>query len=267
MSKQTVSFGIFGCGVMGSAIAQGLSKSYPLFLYDRNREKALQLAKELGSSCEAARNPQELLKKCKLFFCAVKPSQFDLCASQLAPHLVGDHLLLSVMAGITVSTLEKKAAPASILRLMPNLAVGCGSGIIAAAKKTNMTLSEQQKIEQLLAPLGAVVWFDEEKMDAVTALTGSGPAFVCVVVEAIVEAAISMGIKKEQALPLALQMISGTEKVLTAEKVHPAELRWRICSPGGTTIAGIEKMEQYGVRHGIMAAFLAAYEKAKKTGS
>lgn len=261
MQKKISSVGIIGCGVMGRGIAQRLISTNMIVLYDRNKEKADTLANELGA--QSAKDEGDLLDKVEYFFLAVKPQELRSCADLLEPHLKEHHIALSIIAGVSLVVLRRNLRPATAIRIMPNLPIVCGAGVIGIANDMELSRQQCEKLEALLAPLGAIYWLPEEKMDALTSLTGSGPAFVCVFIEAMVDAGIAMGFEAEQARTLVLDMLSGSIELLQKDRLHPAALRWQISSPAGTTVAGVKELEKYGVRYGIIAAFEAAYARSR----
>ena len=145
--------------------------------------------------------------------------------------------------------------------MMPNLALTCGSGVIGLTEDPALHESVKKSVGALLQGLGLVVWLPEAKIEALTPLAASGPAFVLVMIEAMIEAGIFMGFTAGEAQELVLKTIEGTVDLLRASGKHPAALKWDIASPAGTTIAGIKEMEERGVRAGIAAALMAAYRR------
>jgi len=262
--------GIIGCGAMGAAIAQRLAPHHALYLFDQSSAKAAALA--LETKGRAAHDVSELLSAVDLFFLAVKPQDLPSCSAVLKPHLTKQHQAFSIVTGASLATLRELLAPARALRLMPNLPIACGKGVIAIADGALFEVSDRyaeakSRVEQLLTPLGTIHWLAEEKMDAVTSLTGSGPAFVCLLIEAMVDAAIAMGFHAKEAYDLVLAMMAGSIELLQREEGDAAALRHRISSPAGTTIAGIKELERHGVRYGLIAAFEAAYTRARTLGT
>lgn len=263
--------GIIGCGVMGKALAERLVEaqaiSAPIFLYDHHQAKAADLAAKLGEGQGVAlATPKELLQNAEQLFIAVKPKEFPPCALHIQGHLHAGHTIYSVMTGVTTQALSQLLAPAAVLRLMPNLALRCGSAVIAIAQNTPLytDLKQRHSIEAFLQPLGELFWMDEQHMEALTALTGSGPAFFLIFLEAMVEAAISLGFDAKTALKLCCQTVKGSVDLLNKEGGTPQELIWQIASPGGTTIAGIVELEKCAMRYGVISAFSAACRRAQQ---
>jgi len=253
---------IIGCGVMGSAFArQFATKGHKLVLCDRTFEKAKNLAQEL--EIEVSSDFNEAKNDVDFILLAVKPKNLKELAMQINP--LNGQILLSILAGVDLNTLKKHFPKAPIVSCMPNLALTCGEGVIALVKDRDLSQEIVEKVEHLFEGLGRTFWTEEEKIPAITALAGSGPAFVLAIVEAMVESGIFMGLYAKEAEDLVLQTILGSVALLKAHEGHPGALRWQISSPGGTTIAGLKALEESGVRASIMHTFLAAYKKVKET--
>lgn len=247
---------LIGCGAMGSAFAEGLKTSVNCFDHDYNR--ACVLAKHLGG--EAL---ERLTDTPSLFILAVKPQDLE----QVAPLLKGftkPILLVSMLAGIPESTLKKHFS-FPVLRIMPNLAVRYGKGIVACSDSLQEPLRSQ--INTLLAPLGLIRWLPEKQLHAATALAGSGPAFVFAMLEAITEAGLAMGLTSQQALEMACATFSSSLAMIENSDKSLSDLKWSITSPGGTTIAGLNALEENNLRHAIIETFLAAYRRSQELGS
>ncbi len=237
---------LIGCGNMGSAFVSGLGQK--TICYDHNPEKARALANAIGGTTSLSAlegsSPDEIL------LLAVKPKDFD---GELYKEFSGK-LVISVMAGITQECL-KKSFSTPCLCAMPNLAVRYGFGIIALSEDP---LLDKPFIENLLAPLGKLEWFHEKHFPAITALTGSGPAFVLRLLISIEKTAEQMGLPSKQATPLAKEMMLTTLQWLEASKEPPAALIKKVASKGGTTQAGLEAFDRFEVEKGLSQTFIAA---------
>jgi pyrroline-5-carboxylate reductase len=253
---------IIGCGAMGSAIAQTLAEAKKeLSLYDKHEERAESLARAIGiTKCET---PLEDLSVGDALLLAVKPQDFEAVAEELKTFEGG--LITSIITGISASRLKQAFQHCTILRMMPNLAVRYGDGVVALAEDP-LLIPYKGRIEEIFSPLGMLRWIPEKNFDAVTALTGSGPAFVFTLIEAMVEAAIEMGFSAEVGYDLVKQMVGGALTVLYESPDLPCELRWRVCSPSGTTIAGLRVLEKCGVRSALIETFVAACNRSKELG-
>src|ERR1700722_2638266 len=261
MLENDEAIGIIGCGHMGSSFAKRLGLNHSLILCDHAFEKAKITAQEVGGI--AVKSCSDLAEQVKVILLAVKPQDIPSVAKEIGPRLTQSHLLISMLAGTSLKVLQNNFGNAAIIRIMPNLAITYGQGVIGLAKHESISQETKEKLESLFSSLGTLYWLPEEHIDALTALTASGPAFVFVLIEAMIDAAITMGFSSSDALPLVIQMMTGSLTMLNEKKKHPAELKWQITSPSGTTIEGLNQMENDRVRAGIIHAFLAAHNRAK----
>jgi pyrroline-5-carboxylate reductase len=262
MSENDTAIGIIGCGHMGSSFAKRLGLRHPLILCDDSFEKAKITAQEVGGT--AVKSCSDLVEQVKWILLAVKPKDLSSIANELGDKLTHSHLIISMLAGTPLEVLQNNFGSAAVIRIMPNMAVAYGQGVIGLAEHESISHETKEKLESLFSPLGMLYWLPEDQIDALTALTASGPAFVFVMIEAMVDAAIAMGFSSSDALPMVVQMMTGSLVMLNETKKHPAELKWQISSPAGTTIEGLNQMENDRVRAGIINAFLAARNRAKK---
>lgn len=197
---------------------------------------------------------------------AVKPQYFQAAALPCAPH-VGQALHLSVMAGIRSDALARAVRTERIVRAMPNTPALIGQGISGLYARDAVGDDERARVEAVLAPTGRVVWVArEEDLDAVTALSGSGPAYVFYFVEAMMQAAEQMGLSAEQGRQLAVATFSGASALAAASDDPPSTLRERVTSKGGTTQAALESLEADGVRAAFVRALQAARQRARELG-
>lgn len=253
---------LIGCGSMGSAIAHTLVENgKDVSLFDKHQERAESLARALR--IPVCRDPLEDFTQTDILLLAVKPQDFEPLAQEIQQ--VDGGLIASIMTGISTKRLKEAFPRCKVLRMMPNLAVRYGDGVVALAEDFELT-PYLQSIEEAFAPLGMLRWIPERLFDAVTALTGSGPAFVFTLIEAMVDAAIEMGFSAEMGYDLVKQMTGGALTMLYESNETPCELRWKTCSPGGTTIAGIRSLESKGVRSALIEAFSAAAKRSKELG-
>jgi pyrroline-5-carboxylate reductase len=195
---------------------------------------------------------------------AIKPQDFEAAIETLKDFDGG--LVASIMTGISIEKLKKAFPRCTVLRMMPNLAVRYGDGVVALAEDPEL-LPYKERVEDIFSPLGMLRWLPEHTFDALTALTGSGPAFVFTLIEAMVDAAIEMGFSAELGYDLVKQMVGGAMTMVYESPELPCELRWKVCSPGGTTIAGLRTLEKHAFRSAIIETFLAAYNRAKELRS
>lgn len=252
---------IIGCGNMGQALAQRLSPTNQLFFYDHNREKTELLEQQgHGSACK---NIMEAIDTSEIIILAVKPQNLKPLAESIQEQLKTHQIIVSLLAGTTIETLRKHFPAVKILRMMPNLPLKCGEGVIGLSSSETLVKEEQEHVKKIFDPLGKLYWLEEAKMNALTSLAGSGPAFFFTMVEAMIDAGIAMGFSAAEAQDLTYQMLKGSLILLEQTAQHPGELKWQIASPQGTTIAGLKRLEELALRGGIINTFLAAYDRAK----
>ena len=197
---------------------------------------------------------------------AVKPQLFVEAAKPCAAHL-GRALHLSVMAGVRCASIGRATGTARIVRTMPNTPALIGRGITGLYALDAVDAEARAQVEAVLAPTGELLWVDrEDDLDAVTALSGSGPAYVFYLVEAMMEAAVRMGLDAGQGRRLALATFSGAAALAQASSESPSTLRARVTSKGGTTHAAIESLEASGVKAAFIGALAAAHERSRELG-
>lgn len=246
--------GIIGCGKIGSGIAKRLAAVHELLLVDRHQKSELQ-GKWVKSAKEAAEEAEVLV-------IAVKPQDLEDLSAEIGKS-VSNKVVISVLAGIDTHRLQAHFSEAKIVRIMPNIAIDYGKGSIGIVDDGTYREEEKKEIEELLSPLGHLHWFSEAMIDSFTALCGSGPAFIFVLIEAMVEAGILLGIEPKLGLQLTHEMIEGALATLKKSKKLPQQLKWEVASPGGMTIVGLKTMEDEGIRAGIINTLLNTYERSK----
>lgn len=252
---------IIGCGNMGTALAQRLSQTNQLFLYDHHIEKADHLAQEgYGEACKEARNA---LNTAEMIILAVKPQNLKQAMIMIKDDLKQNQVIVSLLAGKPMEILRRNFPASQIVRMMPNLALIHGEGVIGLSSDGKLKKEVKELVTKKFNTLGKVYWIPEEKMDALTVLASSGPAFFFTIVEAMIDAGIAMGFTAKDARELVHQMLQGSLALLEKTLKHPGELKWQIASPQGITIAGLRKLEELALRGGIINTFLAAYDRCK----
>lgn len=251
---------IIGCGNMGSAFAEQLSVKHELRLYDVKVAAAQKLAHSLGG--EAFAECSKAIQGAQFILLAIKPEQLKQWALEMSKHLRSDHILVSILAGTPLSVLRSLLEKPILVRMMPNLAIRFSKGVMGFVDAPELTSELKKQLEELFMPFGLVHWLQEKYIDGLTALAGSGPAFMLMLIEAMIEAGIAMGFSPKDSQALILQMMEGSIALLNGTGKHPANLKWQIASPGGVTIAGIRALEQANIRSGLMETFLAAYQRS-----
>lgn len=196
---------------------------------------------------------------------AIKPQILDSVVKELT--VASQALVISILAGVSLSRLEAAFPERAIVRAMPNAPATVGAGITAIAAGKNVETEHLSVAKSIFTVVGEVVEVPEYMMDAVTGLSGSGPAFVAIAIEALADGGVAAGLPRPIASQLALSTVLGTAKLLQESQLHPALLKDRVTSPGGTTIAGVAQLERSGFRSAIIEAVKAAYRRSQELGS
>lgn len=230
-------------------------------------QKVTDLIKELGESPNGiivestySKN-REVVEQSEVLLLAVKPYVAAEVMDEVKD-LLPKKLLMSVVAGLTIEQLEEYTPTAT--RVMPNIAAKYGCGCAAVAHAKGVSKDQKRLVKELLDQVGKCVEIPERNMDAMTSLVGSGPAFVLLILEAMVEGGVKMGIPFKESLEAATQVLGGTAEMVSKSGLHPAVLKHQICTPGGTTIAGLCTMEENGVRSGIVKGLEEAKKKSEE---
>ena len=257
-----------GGGNMASALIAGLIQKgrrlHELLAVEIDAARREQLARDYGIAVAPA--PDARLAEADVLVLAVKPQQMREACAALRP-FIGQQLVLSIAAGIRIADLARWLGTDRIVRSMPNTPALIGRGISGLAAGPALTPAQRDRAAQILQAVGTVVWLDDEaQLDAVTAISGSGPAYVFYFIEALIEAGRAMGLSQEQSRRLAIETLVGASH-LAAESGEPPEvLRARVTSKGGTTAAAIESMEADQIKAKIVAAVRAAQRRAAELG-
>lgn len=196
---------------------------------------------------------------------AIKPQVFDLVVASLKAGR-SDQLVVSILAGVPIQRLEAAFPGQPVVRAMPNTPATVGAGMTAIAPGSHTQPQHLHLARQLFEAVGEVVEVAEHLIDAVTGLSGSGPGYVAVMIEALIDGGVAIGLPRATATQLAIQTVLGTAELLQTTGIHPAELKDRVTSPGGTTIAGISHLESVGFRSALIEAVRAAYQRSRELG-
>ena len=256
--------GLIGCGNMGSALVTAMKQEgRSIYLSNRTAAKAEALAQRIGGSvCTNL----EIASSCDLIFLGVKPQMMPEVLAEIAPALAGRRdpfVLVTMAAGLTMETVRQLAGgPYPIIRIMPNTPVSIGKGMIlyCAAGVTPEALAE---FCTLLAGAGRLDTLPESLIDAGSALSGCGPAFVYLFLEALADGGVACGLPRAKAQEYAAQTLAGAAELVLQSGQHPGALKDAVCSPAGTTIQGVRALERAGLRSAAMEAVIAAYEKTR----
>src|SRR5213075_1266649 len=259
---------ILGVGTIGESLLRGLlsggwREPSELVVTVRDEERAAELAERYG--VRATTSNAEAVAGATLVVVAVKPQDFDVLLGEIGGLLTPEQTVLSVAAAIPTSAIEGRIAPGvPVVRAMPNRPATVHEGIAGICAGAHADDEHLALAEEVLSHLGAVVRVPERSMDAVTAVSGSGPAYFALLAEAMIEAGILLGLSREISTQLVIQTMFGTAKLLRDEKMHPVELREMVTSPGGTTIQAIKELESAGVRAAFLNAIQAAVDRSRE---
>lgn len=284
-----------GAGQMAEAIVRGVLDA-GLVTPDRVtmtdvRPQRLEQLRTLGIRGEAA-NRAAILHG-DVVILAVKPQDVTSVLADIGPHVSADQLIVSIAAGVTIAAIEagladgfRRAAvrPSTfdvirddaepnppprvpVVRVMPNTPCLVRAGMAAVARGTNASPEHEATVLRIFNATGKAVALPEKQLDAVTALSGSGPGFIAVVVEALIDGGVRAGLPRDVATTLAVQTTLGTAQLMSETGEHPARVKDMVTSPGGTTIAGIHAMERAGVRAAMIDAVVEAAERSRQLGS
>lgn len=265
MSTHRLTIGLVGAGAMGRALAAGLVRGH------EGLGDTLRIADAVPAAVAAAvedvgGHPASVAEAAgaDVVCVAVKPADMEAALDALRPGLRPGAVVLSVAAGWDLDRLAAALPGVALVRTMPNLAVRHGAGLVAVAHR-GLDDATRAAVEALLAPLGTVVELPEKLFPAATALAGSGPGFMALIAEALEEGAVAAGMPRAQARAMAGGVIAGTAALL-ADGADPAELRRRVSSPAGTTMAGLGVLERGAVRAHVADAVVAAADRARELG-
>lgn len=257
-------FGFIGSGNMGGALATAVSKKYSgssLLISDSDTKKAEDLARSISATTSSNEN---IAKKCKYIFLAVKPQVMDKVLASIKTELknrTDRFVLVTMAAGLSIDKIREFAGgDYPVIRIMPNTPVFVGEGMILFTVK-NVVEDEINGFLDALEHAGKLDKIDEKLIDAAGSLSGCGPAFVYLFAEALADGAVECGVPRDKALKYASQTILGAAKMLIETNEHPGKLKDAVCSPGGTTIAGVHALENGAFRSTSMDAVKSAYER------
>ena len=268
MSLSTIGrFGVIGVGNMGAAIIRGVAKkllsSEQIFVTDVDPQKVDELRTELGVN--AFDTVGQLVGNVDTILYSAKPNNAAKIFKQARELVKPSQLLISIAAGIPIAQLESYFAESiPVICVMPNIAVTVGSGVAAISPGSYADENHLFKSQAIFNAVGSSLIIEEKQLDAVTGLSGSGPAFVFVFIEALIDAGVHVGLSREDAHQLAVQTVLGATKIIDQNGEHPAVWKSRVTTPAGTTAAGLFELERGKFRSIINAAVIAATERAQE---
>ena len=268
---------MIGGGVMGEAllsrlIAQQVYAPEQIIVSEPQPQRREFLAERYQVSVTAE---NQAAAQAPVLLLAIKPQAFEAVTQQLRASGVNlsaanlsasDQLVLSILAGLPLSRLEAAFPGQPVVRSMPNTPAIVGAGMTAIAAGSLANSEHLGLARQIFTAVGEVVELPESLLDAVTGLSGSGPGYLAVIVEAMIDGGVAVGLPRAVATQLAVQTLRGTAELLQVQRLHPAQLKDQVTSPGGTTIAGIARLEQAGVRSALIEAIQAACCRSQELG-
>ncbi len=262
--------GFIGGGAIAEAlingmIKSGLIKSDRILVSDISNDRLAYLKNTFGLA--VCNDNKTVAEQVDLLFLSIKPQVADQVIKDLKTAVKEKTIIVSVVAGFTIDRLQAMLPNIPIVRVMPNTPVAVGAGMAAISLGTFADSQAGDLVAKIFASSGEVVMVDEKVMDGVTGLSGSGPGYGFLIIEALADAGVKVGLPRKTSLILAAQTLLGAAKMVLDTTEHPAKLRDMVTSPAGTTITGIHVLEQRGVRAAIIDAVIAATERSKELGT
>ncbi|HWQ48383.1 MAG TPA: pyrroline-5-carboxylate reductase [Methanosarcina sp.] len=270
MVDQNRKIGFIGAGKMGSALMKGILKAgivkpeslgasdvYEPFLNELKAELGIQVSTDNAVIAQAS----------DILILAVKPQTLGSVLENLKAYITSDKLIISIAAGVPLATYESALPEGTrVVRVMPNIAATVSEAASGIAPGKYATSEDMKTALEIFSAVGTAVQEPESLMDAVTGLSGSGPAFIFPVIEAMADGAVLVGMDRKSALTLAAQTVLGAAKMMLETGLHPGELKDMVTSPAGTTIQGVHALEEAGIRAAFMNAVIRASERSKELG-
>ncbi len=269
MSPSRYQLGLIGAGNMAEAIARGVIRSGTFAASQVIACDVMPARRDLFNNdihVRCVEDPASVAAESDLILLAVKPQHMEAVLASIAPVSPADAIIVSIAAGVTVARMERFLAPRPVIRTMPNTPLMVGVGAVAIAPGTHCLPEHLEVARRIFQPLAVVVDVREDQLDAVTALSGSGPAYFFYLVEHMIRAGVEMGLSPDVAATLARQTALGSATLLCQSTDTPAELRRKVTSPGGTTQAAIEHMQAHQLDQIIVAALKAAEQRGRELG-
>lgn len=255
--------GKMGQALLGGLLASGWRKAEDVVVTGRRPERLEELAAAYG--VQTSQDNAAAVAGAEVIVIAVKPQDTEALLSEISSHVTPDQTVLSFVAAISTGFIETRLEDqVPVVRAMPNTPSVVHEGMAAISPGRFATEDNLKLAEEVLAQVGRVVTVEEPYLDAVTAISGSGPAYFALLAEAMIEAGILLGLSREVSTDLVVQTMLGSAKMLRDERMHPVELREMVTSPGGTTTRAIRVLEQSGVRAAFLNAIQAAMERSQE---
>jgi len=261
--------GFIGAGLMAEALLDGILKAGVapkecIFASDPSPDRRAVFAGKLGR--ELFVSNVDVVEAADVILFCVKPQVLPAAAEEVAPSVGADHLVVSIAPGITLAALGQMLGAGRVVRVMPNTPALVGEGAAAFCCSSGATDEDRQVVEGILSAVGLCFQVDEKLMDAVTGLSGSGPAYVFLAIEALSDGGVKAGLPRTVATHLAAQTVLGAARMVLETGRHPGDLKDQVATPGGTTIEGIHALEKAGLRRALMDAVTAAARRSAELG-
>lgn len=259
--------GFVGLGNMGYAISKGLLKTLSpedIAFYDVDEDKCQLISKEMNISL--CKNNLEVVRDSKYVVLAIKPQMYDECISKIKSSLRKESVIISIAPGITINSLKESfGTDNKIVRVMPNTPSLVNEGMsVLSFSEDKFSEEEVKDIEAIFKSCGEIETIEEQYMDAIVPISGSSPAYIYMMIEALADGGVLLGLPRKLSYKLAAQSVLGSAKMVLETNQHPGELKDAVCSPGGTTIAAVSSLEKTGFRSSIIEAMSEAYAKTQE---
>lgn len=266
---QNKKIGFIGSGAIAEALIGGIIKARliapeQITTNDISQSRLDYMHSKLG--VQTTLDIEKIVKGVNILFLTVKPQVVQSVLDVIAPFISRATLVVSVVAGVTTKVLQEKLPSIPIVRVMPNTPVAVGEGMSVIALGEYAGEENGNLVLTIFSSAGKAIKMDESAMDAVTGLSGSGPGYAFVLIDALADAGVLVGLSRQNAIVMAAQTLLGAAKMVLETGEHPAALRDKVTSPGGTTIAGVYALEQRGVRVALMDAVQAATKRSQEMG-
>ncbi len=262
--------GFIGCGNMGGALARAAAKTLSpksILIADKDGERAAAFSSSLGADSGSSLS---VASDCKYIFLGVKPQVLEAMLFEIKEALASRKdrfILVSMAAGVASENIQRMAGgDYPVIRIMPNIPASVGEGMILYCTNGGVTREELDGFLSIMSKSGRLAPLDEKLIDAGSAVSGCGPAFAAIFAEALADGGVQCGLPRDKAVLLAVQTLLGTAEYLLETGTHPAMLKDAVCSPGGTTVAGVHALEEGGFRASASNAVIAAYKRTLELG-
>ena len=263
-----VTIGFLGGGIMAEALISGILNSYQpnqINVGDPIKTRIDELSEKYGITCST--DNQKVIEETDIIIIAVKPQHLEAVLDEIETFGRSTQIIISIVAGANLTFLTSKVGHNSVVRVMPNTPAQTGNGMLVWTSANGISEKHHPVISDILKPLGKTIYFEDEKyIDMATAVSASGPAYVAIVIEALIDAGVYIGLQREISKTLVMETFKGSLQYLDKTKIHPTRLRESVSSPGGGTVEAIKSLEENDIRATFCKAIKAAYNKYQILG-